>query len=450
MLIKYEWRDSCQRYINKYEVKNEDIERMERMLKRKMPRKQKVHLYTRVWNTYYFPIVEKISKMAVPAIKWYNKWRERNDEIILRIEQEYITDELKDKRCWLIEMKTWAGKSLTIAKLIQNLWLKTLIATHSITCLKDMKKTINRALWVEAWEYSAKKKDIRDITVTTHKSLCDKFWDMSKLFDVVIIDECDRNLTDKMFAALNQIDVNYIYWFTWTPRTKELSLASMQMIFWPHIKYNESWNNWYQLLPDIRTFKYRNWLDYPYTDRHELKEMLINDWIRFRIQCWTIYNAFQNWYLKYWLLLVERKADECEWYYKFFKDNTDLPVIMINWDTKVEDDQEWIKMLKEKWKWLIVWTVWKVWRWADIPMIDWVFLFFPNRFESSTIQAVWRWLRKYEWKNKCILFDWCDDPVLRSQLNERKRTYKKEYWNRPTKDYIIDARIHYQKKSSWT
>ena len=301
-------------------------------------------------------------------------------------------------------MKTWAWKSLAIAKLIQQWWCRTLIATHSLLCLRDMKKTIKRALWVDAWELSAKKKDIQPITVTTHKSLTEKFSDFAWAFDMLIVDECDRNLTDNMISALNQVDVNFLYWFTWTPRTKELSLWSMQLIFWPHIKFNESENNWYQILPDIWTFKYRTGMEYPYTQ---------------------------------W------KEDECNLYYDYFKKNTDLPVIMINWDTDVKDDNEWIKWLKHYGKWLIVWTVWKVWRWADIPMIDWVFLFFPNRFESSTIQAVGRWLRKYGWKNKCILFDWCDDPILRSQLYERRKTYKKEYWNRPTKEYIIDARVHY-------
>ena len=368
-----------------------------------------------------------------------------NEDIILRPEQEYVTDRLKNMRCWLIEMKTWAWKSLAIAKLIQQWWVSTLIATHSLLCLKDMKKTIKRALWVDAWELSAKKKDIQPITVTTHKSLTEKFSEFAWAFDMLIVDECDRNLTDNMFAALNQVDVDFLYWFTWTPRTKELSLWSMQMVFWPHIKFNESDNNWYQILPDIWTFKYRTGMEYPYTQWHELKEMLVNDWIRFAMQCQLIYNAFQKWYLHYWLLLVERKEDECEQYYKYFKDNTDLPVIMINWDTEVKDDNEWIKWLKHYGKWLIVWTVGKVGRWADIPMIDWVFLFFPNRFESSTIQAVGRWLRKYEWKTKCILFDWCDDPVLRSQLYERRKTYKKEYWNRPAKEYIIDARVHYRR-----
>lgn len=449
MLLKYEWKDSCQRFINKYSVINEDAKRMERMLKRKMPRIQKVHLYTRTKNdTYYFPIVEEITKLWSQE-RIYN-WQ-RNDDIILRTEQEFISDKLKNKRCWLVEMKTWAWKSLTIAKLIQNVWRRTLIATHSLLCLKDLKKTIKRSLWIDAWELSAKKKDVQPITITTHKSLTEKYNDLAWAFDVIVIDECDRNLTDKMFAALNIIDANYIFWFTWTPRTKELSLASMQMIFWEHIKFDESENNWYQLLPDIWTFKYRTWMDYPYTDWHELKEMLVNDWIRFWMQCQLIYNAFQKWYLKYWLLLVERKEDECNLYYDYFNNNTDLPVIMINWDTKVDDDKEWIKMIKEKWKWLIVWTVWKVWRWADIPMIDWVFLFFPNRFESSTIQAVWRWLRKYEWKSKCILFDRSDDPILRSQLNERKRTYKKEYGKRPYKEFIIDATVHYKKLlSSWS
>lgn len=286
--------------------------------------------------------------------------------------------------------------------------------------------------------------------MTTHRSLTEKIEYFAGNFDMLIVDECDRNLTDNMYEALNLIDVDFLYWFTWTPKTKELSLESMQLLFWKHIKVDVNNNNWYQILPDIRTFKYRNGMEYPYTQWHELKEMLVNDWIRFSFQCNLIKKCFINKYLTFWLLLVERKEDECVQYFEWFKANTDIPTIMINGDTKIEDDNKWIDELKEKWYWLVIWTVWKVWRWADIPMIDWVFLFFPNRFESSTVQAVGRWLRSYLWKAKCILFDWSDDPILRSQLYERKKTYKKEYWFVKTNEYIIDATKYYQNMSSQT
>ena len=60
-------------------------------------------------------------------------------------------------------------------------------------------------------------------------------------------------------------------------------------------------------------------------------------------------------------------------------------------------------------------------------MIDVVFLFFPNRYLNSTVQAVGRGLRKYEGKKGCLLVDWIDNPILKRQSYDRYKTYKKEY-----------------------
>ena len=98
MLLKYEGKENCQRLLSKYTVKNEDAQRKERILKRKCPRLQTVHLYTRVNDTYYFPVIEEISKQPLLVYdKAYN--RQWNEDIILRPEQEYVTDILKKQRC---------------------------------------------------------------------------------------------------------------------------------------------------------------------------------------------------------------------------------------------------------------------------------------------------------------------------------------------------------------
>lgn len=445
MLIKRNIDDPI---VKKFKVKNLNYQRQLRMMwKKQAPRMEYKNLFTREWRwenaIAMLPIAAFIDK-AKQWRFWYMmlKW---NDEIVLRPEQEDVINMI-NKRAGLIVMKTWAGKSITIAKIIDKFKEPTLIATHSQTCLNDMKKTIKKCFGIEPWEYRSKKKNIQHITITTHSSLTEKYEEFKSKFWLVIIDECDRWFTDKMYKALNNLDCEWIFWFTWTPQTKELSTESMCLVYWDMIQSEVVDNNWYQLLPTIEAFIYKNWMEYPYTEWHELEEMLVNDEIRREAQCSIVNRCFETWRVNYGLFLVRRKEDEAEVIYNYFKEHhKTLPVILIDWDTTLEADKEWIDYLKSQWKWLIVWTVWKLWRWADVPMIDWVFLFFPNRFESSTIQAVGRWLRAYPWKDKCMLYDRVDHPILRGQYRERKKTYKKEYWVEQIEEYTINYSKRYTK-----
>ena len=91
----------------------------------------------------------------------------------------------------------------------------------------------------------------------------------------------------------------------------------------------------------------------------------------------------------------------------------------------------------EKGKWIIIGTVGKMWRGVDITCIDAVFLFFPSRFKSATIQAAGRGLRHSDGKTGCVIYDRCDLPLLRGQMNERIDTYKSEYWSDVKIDRII-------------
>lgn len=275
------------------------------------------------------------------------------------------------------------------------------------------------------WEYHSTKKEIKDITITTHKSLVTKTKEFAGKFGILIVDECDYNLTPDMLKALATVDVDWCFGMSWTPTTKELNLDSMELIRWPHIKVEGQEDNWYNLIPDILRLDYKSNCVYSFwTNFAELKEALIEDNVRIATQiAWIKKIMSENG--KFGLLLLERKSQECTKYYNLL--HYELPCIIINGDTKISDDEEGIERLKEYWHWLIIWTIGKVGRWKDIPMIDVVFLFFPNRYQNSTVQAVWRGLRNAPWKKRCLLVDWIDNPILKRQSYDRLKTYYSEY-----------------------
>ena len=322
-------------------------------------------------------------------------------------------------------MKTWRWKWHIILQLANLFQEKVLIACHSRSNMQDTINKFKEFSNYVPWEYHSQKKELKDITVTTHKSLVQKTDVFAGKFGILIVDECDYNLTEDMLKAISKVDVNWCFGMSWTPTTKELDLESMELVRWPHIKVEWQEDNWYNLIPDILRLDYKSNNVYSFwTSFAELKESLIEDDVRIMTQiAWIKKIMSENW--KFGLLLLERKSQECTKYYNLLKD--EIPSIIINGDTKIADDEKGIEELKKLWHGLIIGTIGKVWRWKDIPMIDVVFLFFPNRYLNSTVQAVWRGLRNAPWKTRCLLVDWIDDPILKRQSYDRLKTYYKEY-----------------------
>ena len=372
---------------------------------------------------------KELRKTKDREIKISYSWKRRPEQ-----EQVMNTIISEQRRSWLIEMKTWRWKTHVIMSIAEYFDEPILIAVHSIGTLEDMYDSFVEVTWYEPWRYYSSKKEIKDITITTHDSFVEKAELFRWKFWIIIIDECDYNLSSNMIETILVSDCDWIFWFSWTPTTKELDIASMEHIFWLHIKVLDQENNWYNILPDIVQINYKSDRNYSFwANWADVITQLVEDEKRFNDQCTYIRSKMKDWSIKFWLLLVERRDEECV---KFYNElSKDINCFMINGKTKVKDDKTNINEMEKAWSWLIIWTVRKVWRGKDIPMIDWVFLFFPNTFLNNTVQAVGRWLRLYEWKPKCLLMDWCDTPLLDFQKKARIKTYKSEY----TEDVKIDS-----------
>lgn len=419
------WSETAHKLVKIFTRENQDYKRLEKVRKKPLPRLRYKKLYIADKNKLLFPLwafnhfLEWHNDRVLPT-KFEYTWTPTQ-------EQKKVIDNIRDNkyRTWLIEMKTWRGKWHIILQLANLFQEKILIACHSRSNMVDTINKFKEFSNYIPWEYHSNKKEIKDITVTTHKSLTLKTEEFAGKFWILIVDECDYNLTEDMLKALATIDVNWCFGMSGTPTTKELDIESMELIRWPHIKVEGQEDNWYNLIPDILRLDYTSNYVYSFwTSFAELKESLIEDDVRLATQIARIKKIMaETW--KFWLLLLERKAQECTKYYNLLKD--EIPSIIINGDTKIQDDEEWIEKLKKLWHWLIIWTIGKVWRWKDIPMIDVVFLFFPNRYQNSTVQAVWRGLRTAPDKTRCLLVDWIDNPILKRQSYDRLKTYHKEY-----------------------
>ena len=360
----------------------------------------------------------------------------------LTTEQEHVMDIL-DKRNFLsyhtglINMKTGKGKSHIIMNITAMFQTTTLIMCHNKKTLIEMVEKFKEYTNITPGVYYGDKKDIQPITITTHDSFVLNNGNIGRHFDVIIYDECDYDLSQQMFNALCNSNAEALYGLTGTPYSKHFNNADMQKIFWKEISYKEdAQDNGYNLIPIIETYRYKSakFKEYEYNNWAEEKQCLVDDTDRLKAQIDLVKHVLKKW-RKAILILTER-VEEAQNYFDALEDMwIDEPheifgLILIHGNTKIKDDNHSLDIyLKEPFTApvVIIWTIWKMARWVDIPAIDTVMLFSALHFRGTVVQAVGRGLRNYPWKTETLLIDWQDYPILANQWYARKAAYKKEY-----------------------
>lgn len=276
------------------------------------------------------------------------------------------------------------------------------------------------------WQYYWVKQKFGDITITTHDSFVSQ-WGFPGMFDVILYDEADHWLSKPMLHALCESDAKALYWFTGTPFRNEFDVNDMQKIYGKIIEYKD-WPK-YNMLPTIIQYQYYspNRSSYEYMNWAEQRDCLMRDEDRMETQIKIVKEYVSKW-RKTMLLLTDRVEEAKMFTENMIKACPELQVLLVTWETKVKDDEIWISTYVWKTQTLIIGTSWKMARWVDVPAIDTVFLFTPLKFKGTVVQAVWRWLRKYPWKDDVLLIDFSDRPMLYLQSVQRITAYKEEYW----------------------
>lgn len=371
------------------------------------------------------------AKHFIPGAHWETHTQNPVDFVYKGALRDYQLEAVMhvyENEWWLIEAGTWSGKSHMIISIAQLYKKRTLIVTPSKKLVKEMYDKFIEFTDYVPWLYYSDKKDIKDITITTHKSFVEDSEGDKLLadFDIIVVDECDTMLSSKMIHAICRSDCWVLIWLTGTPDRQELHLEDMELVFWPHTKVGT-----YQQLPDeINHYVYR-WSPsecetIDYTNWHYQRESILNNLIRLESVSILIKENLKQSFLT--LLLLDRH-EEIEKYRLIFPD-----AIVITWKTKVKDDEVGIEKIRKSW-WLIIGSIKKMYRWVDIPEIDNVIIASPIRFEANVIQSIWRALRPHPDKTK-IRIGIINDDVLNNQRREQSKACLKQYKSLPNIIYF--------------
>ncbi len=333
-------------------------------------------------------------------------------------------------RAWLIKLKTWMWKSKVIIDVTNYYQTNTLILVHNIKTLWEIFEKFKDFTNIEPKIYGWWKKEIWNITIMTKKSFCLDSEKIKQEFSLVLIDEAPVQFSKTLWNWINKFfhwkKWVALYWLSWTPYKDFLQEEDLEKYFWKIINVENNYN----IIPEFIFYDYKfKWM-YEYETPAEMRTVIADNQDRLSKQIIEIEKIFfQNKNRKCLLVLTDRKQ-EVDNIFNILSEKQEF-VFCITWNTKIKEDQENLDLAKieiKEWRQvIIIWTIQKVWVWVDIPYIDTIFLASAIKFKSTVIQAIWRGLRKSEWKSNVLVWVWNDLPILKNQKTEKAKTILSEY-----------------------
>ncbi len=296
-----------------------------------------------------------------------------------------------------IKLPTWVGKTAIFMKLIEALWLKSLIVVPTKTLVTQ---TIERAheYWITdiGAVFSDQKKDFSNtITVITYDSLIQQFNAgnvSSDTYPLVILDEAHNSLSSKVSTIVDWL-TGIVLWFTATPKyadNKHLGKLLKTLIH--EMSLSEAIEEW--LLSETRTI-------HAHTTDIDLSGIKISEWKYDEDQLEQAINTlsrnqsavdlFEKWFPGSKAVFYCSWVKHAEALEKIFQQRW-ISVWLITGTTKKKDRNRYIQDL-EQWKIRALINVKVLIEWFDVPSVSVVFNLAPSCSLVDVEQRWWRWIR---------------------------------------------------------
>ena len=426
----------------KYTFKNKEREKLIAM--------GKISVYNKDIPKYLKFYINDTNEFPPGVMQFIKRVEEQKDRIkvffrgtLFDYQNKAIGDLLKsgEGKTGIIVAGTGSGKSVIICNLIANVFKeKTLILVKNIQLIHQIKSSVLRFTSINEDRvgiFGDGKKEIKDITIMTQSSFI-KNAELVSNFATVMVDECDTFMGSSTINALCKLEPNRVIGFTATPFTSSKHAMLLEMIFGKIVKVDYTLPS-----PDVLSIKYRTKMGYTeccndLTYNEYRKDFLDSDKNRLALQIKVIKSAIKSKRVKHVIVLYDRIDAVNSFYNNFnnkFLSKENININYIIGDIKFEERKKRIESFKNDGGVLVA-TESTVGRGFDLPRIDSVAIFFPNKFKGRLIQMIGRGLRKDDNKNKPLIIDWGDTGVW-FQARDRIKTYKKMRGNKIDIKYVL-------------
>lgn len=343
--------------------------------------------------------------------------------ITLRDYQEPLLRAMLANNTGIVHLSTGGGKSvLAMEYIAQTIFTATIIVPDK-TILSQFTAEIKEKLKYTPGQVGDGKKVIREITVATMQTLqADPalLKSLAERTGTLIIDECDKFITDKAMAVLASFSpVNFIGLTATPERSKDDGRTeAIQFVFGSIIAQHEVAT----MKPEVHV--YATGVDIPVDNYADMvADQIENETRNKLIASIAAGEALEG---KKVLILTKRVAHAQILYEKL----QSIPdAYLIERDTK--EKSQLLKDMKENTTpfTIIIGTMQLLGRGFDVPQLDRLIIAGDLKSGVLTTQACGRILRILSGKDP-IIYDMCDDknPIFKNQYKQRKKLYLKKEW----------------------
>lgn len=251
-----------------------------------------------------------------------------------------------------------------------------------------------------------------------------------KEYGMVLIDECHHVAATTYQKVIGSLNAQYIYGLTATVKRSD-NLEKIEYMYMGDILYK------YSALQRAKSLGYEHIIIPRFTRCVDLRnevgkdfnkgiELIINDDNRNQLIIEDVKRSIKD--KRTPLVLTNRKA-HAKYLYDCLKDEANH-VYLIYGDNSAKENSESIKRMKETSiheSVILIATGSMIGEGFDYQRLDTILIVTPVSYEGTVTQYIGRIDRKYEGKEKVIVYDYIDThiPVFDKQYRNRLSTYKK-------------------------
>lgn len=354
----------------------------------------------------------------------------------LRPEQQTAADSLMQHEVAILQADPGFGKTVTALYIMATLQTSTLIIVQNKELLQQWKGKIDEFIDYPIakrkkdhyiGEYHGSKKKLKyniDIALIQSLSNLEDYSILHK-YGLVLIDECHHASSDTYRKVLRNIQSQYIYSFSATPKrkdkTEKITYMYLGDIVYKTNKKEQIENRTYEqiLIPRITTFKCLD-IDKSFTEI--CNELYINQ-KRNHLIIQDIQKEIKE--QKNIIVLTDRKEHIQILYNQL--NYEDYSVFTLSGDISIKERVSIREQLKND-KYIIIATSQLIGEGFDLPSLNTMFITMPISYEGRLSQYVGRLHREHYEKDLVKVYDYVDTNVkmLQSSFQKRLITYKKE------------------------
>ena len=357
----------------------------------------------------------------------------RWDQVKLRDYQEKIVEDIKKFDVGVVHASTGSGKTVLSCYLAKQFGLKTTILVPNTVIQEQFKSEFKKWFNYEVGIVNGKKKEIKDVTVSTFQSLSSNPEILEKLVvqtGLLIVDEVHSAVSGERTKILNKFKPKKMYGLSGTPkRSKDDGRTESIFFYFGNIisEYKST-----LILPEIEIVNSK--IEIPVNiNYHQMVDDMVNSESRNKLIAGIAMGEALS---GRQILILTKRVEHCRKIKEMLPDWGDLIYHADGEDKERNDILNQMRNGEREFK-IIIGTISLLATGTDIASLDTLIIAGDLKSDVMVSQASGRILRLFTGKERALIYDIVDfaNPIFKRQFYERRKLYNSLNW-KITNDFL--------------